>query len=104
MSNQICVPQYSDDPHEQAAFAESYAEAFPIGLAEGKQIGATEERQRCAAILLSPEARGRESVARHFAFNTGMTAEEAIGALATVPKDTAGERQKGIVITGPWVA
>ena len=60
------------------------------------------------AILGSPEARGRESVARHFAFSTSMDAETAIGALATVSKDagasTIAERARSTVVAGPWPA
>jgi hypothetical protein len=125
MNNQISVPQYSDDPEVQAAYAaafqQAYDESFAIGhaeglreghaaaFAEGERLGEIEQRERCAAILGSPVARGRETSARHFAFSTNLTAEEAIGALATVPKDTAGassvgERQKGTVVSGPWVA
>ena len=45
-----------------------------------------EERARIAGILNHPEAKGRESLARHFAEHTDMTVEAAGAALAAAPK------------------
>lgn len=47
---------------------------------------ADSERQRIGAIVNSDEAKGRESLASHLAFNTGMSAEDAVKALAAAPK------------------
>lgn len=47
---------------------------------------ATAERQRVGAIVNSDEAKGREALASHFAFNTGMSAEDAVKALAAAPR------------------
>ncbi len=43
------------------------------------------ERLRIMAILESPEGRSHPATARHFALNTGMTSEQANGALANLP-------------------
>lgn len=44
------------------------------------------ERDRVAAILNHQEAQGREAMARHLAFSTTMSAEEAAALLAAAPK------------------
>lgn len=56
------------------------------GYAEGIAQAAVETRQRCKAILKSPEAKGREDMALTLAFETDMTAEAAIGTLAAMPR------------------
>jgi hypothetical protein len=45
----------------------------------------TDEKARCAAILKSPEAKGREAMAMHLALKTDVPADAAIQALRTVP-------------------
>ena len=47
---------------------------------------ATAEQNRIAGIINSDEAKGRESLANHFAFNTRMSADDAKAALAAAPK------------------
>lgn len=121
MSLQITAPHYSDNPDVQAAFEASYVasyqasfaeghaegvrEAHAAAFAEGERLGEIEQRERCAAILSSPEARGRESTAKRLAFESDLDAATVIGVLATVPKDTAGasiaERHAGAVIAFP---
>lgn len=46
--------------------------------------GRRAERKRCAAIFGSKHAAGRPDMAAHLAFNTRMSAREAIDTLATV--------------------
>ncbi|HIC7643342.1 TPA: hypothetical protein ACW7KW_003040 [Serratia liquefaciens] len=46
--------------------------------------GRRAERKRCAAIFGSKHAAGRPDMAAHLAFNTRMSASEAIGTLATM--------------------
>lgn len=46
--------------------------------------GRRAERKRCAAIFGSKHAAGRPDMAAHLAFNTRMSAGEAIGTLATM--------------------
>lgn len=48
--------------------------------------GRTEERARIAAIMDSEEAKGRETQARHLAFSTDLSAEQARAILNTAPK------------------
>lgn len=44
------------------------------------------ERKRVGSIMNSDEAKGREALANHFAFETSMSADEAKAALAKSPK------------------
>lgn len=46
--------------------------------------GRRAERKRCAAIFGSKHAAGRPDMAAHLAFNTRMSAREAIDTLATM--------------------
>lgn len=55
------------------------------GLAQGRKEGADAERARIGAILGSEEAKGRDSLAQHFAFKTGMSADDAKAALSVAP-------------------
>lgn len=52
----------------------------------GKGIGANEAKGRIKAILGSEEAKGREDLAQHFAFDSDLPAEAAIAALTKAPK------------------
>jgi hypothetical protein len=56
--------------------------------ADGAKIAVEEERARTAAILDSEEAQGRTKLARHFAFKTGVSAKDALAALAAAPAET----------------
>lgn len=67
---------------DQAAIDAARAE----GAAQGRKEGATQERERIAAILGSEEAKGRDALASHFALKTDMTADVARAALAVAPK------------------
>lgn len=80
---------------DQAALDTARAEGVEAGKKEGMTLGATAERERIGAILGSDEAKGRESQALFFATKTGMTVEEATGALAAAPKAEAPKTGKG---------
>ena len=59
------------------------------------------ENSRCAAIFASPHAANHTGMAAHFAFETRMSAKEAIAALALVPNaapkaKTLDERMQGV--------
>lgn len=43
---------------------------------------ASRERQRISAILGAEQAKGRETLAQHIAFNTALSVEQALAALA----------------------
>lgn len=66
---------------EAAAAAAATADAPAAAAVDHAKI----ERERVGAILNCAEAAGRESLANHFAFNTGMSAEEAVAALKAAP-------------------
>jgi hypothetical protein len=61
------------------------AEAHADGLA----AGASAERARIAAILDHADAKGREQLARHFAFKTAMAPADAAAALAAAGLEAA---------------
>ena len=56
---------------------------------QARQQGAAEQQQRIAGILNCEDAKGRESLANHIAFNTSMSADEAQKMLAASPKQSA---------------
>lgn len=81
-----------------AARAEARAEGEQagreLGHAEGLKKGGSEMQSRCKAILGSEDAKGREDLANHLAFDTDMAADAAIALLAKAPKQQAGAPQK----------
>jgi len=63
----------------------------PVATAETTTATPVEEdRARISAILDHANAKGRETLARHFALETSLSAEEAIAALFKAPKAAAG--------------
>jgi capsid assembly protease len=72
------APPAAETGISQAQLTAAVASARVDGAAAGGEA----ERARISAILDSEEAKGRESLARHFAFKTGMDAESARAALA----------------------
>lgn len=63
------------------------SDAPDINTARAEAAGA--EQKRIGSIINSEDAKGREALANHFAFNTSMSAEDAIAALAAAPKAEA---------------
>jgi ATP-dependent Clp protease protease subunit len=53
------------------------------------KAAATSAKDRIKAIMTADDAKGRESLAEHFAYNTEMTADDAIIALKVAPKAVA---------------
>lgn len=70
---------------EQAVHEQAVASARAEALAEGAAAAQT----RISAILGSDEAEGREDLAKHFAFKSALSAEDALAALAAAPKTAA---------------
>lgn len=70
---------------EQAVNEKAVADPKAEGFAEGQAAAVT----RIGAILGSEEAKGREDLAKHFAFKTGLSAEDAIESLKASPKAAA---------------
>lgn len=78
------VDQAAIDSAVAAAVA---AEQQKTADATAAAVAADRDRQK--AITGSDEAKGRESLASHFALNTSMSADDAIAALAAAPKAAA---------------
>lgn len=93
----------------ETAIATAKATAHADGLKAGKAEGAKAERERCAAILGSEEAKGREEQAKYFAFETDIPAENAVaalskGATASAAKPTLGDRMGALGVQQPVAA
>jgi capsid assembly protease len=73
----------------QAQLDAIVADARASGYAEGVSAGVERERTRVAAILDSEAANGRAALARHFAFKTSMSPDDAAAALAAAPVEPA---------------
>lgn len=58
-------------------------------VAEAFKAGAEAERARVGAILNSPEAKGREALAAHYAFATDDAPDKAAAALKAAPAAAA---------------
>ncbi|WP_146227142.1 hypothetical protein [Rhodopseudomonas faecalis] len=71
------------------ASAAQIAQARAEGFAEGEQKGRAEavktERTRCAAILGAEAAKGREAMAHFCAFETDMSADQAVAMMGKAP-------------------
>ena len=73
------------DEEKAAMIANAKAE----GAKEATAAATKAATDRIAAILGSEEATGRDDLAKHFAFNTEMSAESAVAALKVSPRATA---------------
>ena len=66
----------------------------PVDIATATANAEKATKERIKAIMTSPEASGREDLANHFAYDTTMSAEDAIKALTVAPKaEAAGQRE-----------
>jgi len=89
------IPQATHDAAVKAARDEGFAAGKAAGLEEGKALGAeaakaagmTEATTRIAAILDHENAKGRAQLARHLAFKTSMSPEDAAAAMAVAALD-----------------
>jgi signal peptide peptidase SppA len=95
VTNNRGVPNMSNDTNtggaDQTVSKTEHDAAVAKAASDAAQAAAKAERERFAAITTSPEAKGRESLANHFATKTSMPAEEAIAALAAAPKTVAAD-------------
>lgn len=58
---------------------------------DGMTAGIQAERTRCKAILTAEAAKDRGNLAHYFAFDTDMSAEQAVAALDMAPKAEAAD-------------
>lgn len=65
-------------------------EARSVGATEGARRGGLSERDRIKTILTSETAKGRESLAQYFAFETDFPSEVVLAALVKSPASKAG--------------
>ena len=80
-----------DQPTAEAAPEEEKAEGDEPDCEEETPAEArAAERARCRAIFAAPAAAGNVALAAHLAFDTDLTAEQAIGALALGGKSGGG--------------
>lgn len=61
----------------------------PVDIATATANVEKATKERIKAIMTSPEASGREELASHFAYDTTMSAEDAVKALTVAPKAEA---------------
>jgi hypothetical protein len=80
-----------EDDEEETPMAEEDAQAR---AARGR------ERKRIAAILGSPEAKGRAGLAQHLAFDTDLPSSAAVATLKVSPKQSAGSGQLAARMSG----
>jgi ClpP class serine protease len=69
----------------QATLDSAVAAARTAAHADGVKAGSEAERARISAILGHASAKGRETLANHFAFKTAMSPEDAAAALEAGP-------------------
>lgn len=74
----------------EAARADGLAAGHAAGSLEGAKAGAEAERARISAILGHESAKGRTSLANHFAFKTDLAPEAALAALAASAEAASG--------------
>jgi len=87
MANENSAALVSTTPEDQLTVA--CAAAAAAGRAEGVREGVTLERARIAAIMDADVAKDRVKFARHLAFKTSCSAEEALAMLAASAVETA---------------
>ena len=68
--------------------------AISAAGAEAAKTAAVAERARVAAILDAPDAKGRETLARHYAFSTDDAPDKALAALKAAPVAAAPARSR----------
>jgi hypothetical protein len=61
----------------------------------GAKMSVPQATGRIKAIMSSPEAKGREHLAKHFAYSTDLSADAAIAALKVAPMATSDNDNRG---------
>lgn len=91
--NDKTTEQAADPKQPEQAAAPALTEA---DLANASSDAKAEERQRISGILGSEEAEGREDQAKHIAFNTDMSAEDAVSLMAASEKKSEQSRANAL--------
>lgn len=73
----------------ESAVTQAFGEGEKAASLVAATTAATAERTRVKAIMSGDNAKGREQLAAHFAFDTDMSADAANAALAAAPKTEA---------------
>ena len=100
--NPAAAPEISTDliAADHPAIAEHFRQVgFDAGVAEGRKAGSADAQARIKAILGDGEAAGREPLARHFAFETALSAPDAVAALRATPKADPDRSAGGAYLT-----
>lgn len=84
----------ANEPNTAGIPLADHEAAVAKARSEGETLGAKTATDRIKAIMTSEDAKGRETLATHFAYDTGMKAEDAITALKASPKAEADEPKK----------
>lgn len=87
-------------PPVQPVATEGGAQPSAEAIAEAQKAGATAATARISAILTSPEAEGRSTLANHLAFNTDMSTETAVATMKVAAKEAVAEAPKPAPATG----
>lgn len=91
----MSTEQTQQEGAETGDQASNGAQAPQVDTGAVRAEGAQAERQRVSAILGSEEAKGREDLAKHLAFESDMTAEAAVAVLGKSPKAEASAAPAG---------
>lgn len=83
------VPRADHMTAIEAAVTQAFGEGETAGSLAAATTAVTAERGRVKSIMGAENAKGRETLAAHFAFDTDMSAEAANAALAAAPKAEA---------------
>jgi len=75
--------------YTEAQMTAAKADRFEAGKRQGSTEATTAERSRVKTILTSENAKGREDLAQHLAFDTALEADQAVALLGKSPKVAA---------------
>jgi ATP-dependent protease ClpP protease subunit len=82
-------PQQEKPVMTEKTEADTRSAEIATATAEARSKAAAETRDRIKAIMTADDAKGRDALASHFAYETEMSAEAAIAALKLAPQANA---------------
>jgi capsid assembly protease len=95
LSGSTSQPRKKEDAMSDGTKPGATNSATPEELATARSEAAKAERTRVSGIQTCEEAKGREALASHLAFNTSMSVEDAKAMLAAAPKGAAEAKPEG---------